>query len=148
MKFFGYLILIIFIIFLLTMIRQGPYIFERGTNYFINISDLKFNINELYIKKGDTIEFINYDQIRHTVVNDEPTIPNSDLLYQYDNYKHTFRKEGNFIFYSSLYPKMKPITIIVEETIKGRDFYSEIYDNIIIIFKEIINSLKFLKIKK
>ena len=130
MDFFGYLILIIFIIFLLQMIKEGPFIFQTGKRYFIDIKDIQFNINKLYIKKGDTLEIINYDQFRHSIVTKDNIIPNSGLLYQYDRYSHTFNRNGTFIFSSSLYNKMEDLIIIVEEPIKGNNYYNEIKSNL------------------
>lgn len=141
--YFGYLILIIFIIFLLHMIKEGPFIFQTGTKYFIPITDLNFDVNNITIKKGDTIEFVNYDQIRHTVITDDQIIKNSDLLFQYDIYKHTFRREGIFTFKSSLYKNMDPIIVTVEETPKGRSFYNEIFSNIINFIKELFSTILF-----
>ena len=50
-------------------------------------------------------------------------ISNSGLLFEFDTAKHTFNREGKFIFSSSLYDNMDDLTIIVKETLKGRQLY-------------------------
>lgn len=143
LSYFGYVILILFIIFMLQMVREGPFIFEKGTTHYIQIKDLKFNITELKIKQGDTVEIINFEQFRHSIIVDDPTINNSELMLQYDKYRHTFNKEGTFVFKSSLYDNMNTLTVIVEETTKGRAFYGEILTNLGNFVKEFIKTILF-----
>ena len=80
LNYFGYLFLMIFIMFLFRMINEGPFIFEKGIKHFVNITDLAFDVKELQIKQGDTVVWTNYDQIRHTVTNDEDIV-NSGILF-------------------------------------------------------------------
>lgn len=140
LNFYGYLFLIIFIIFLFQMVREGPYIFHTGTKHFVNIKDLKFDINELNIEIGDTVIWTNYDQIRHTIINDDAKINNSSILFEFDKYEHTFNKEGIIVFQSSLYEKMPDMNVRVIKTTKGKDFYNEIFDNLIDFIKSIIQT--------
>jgi len=143
LDYFGYVFLIIFIIFLLNMVNKGPFIFERGVRHFINIKDIEFDVNQLKIKQGDTIVMTNYDQFRHSIITDDTVIKNSGLLFEFDTYQHTFNREGVFTFSSSLYGKMDDLTIIVEETTKGREFYNEIGNNILNFIKEFFSSIWF-----
>jgi plastocyanin len=148
MRLLGYILLTLFLIYLITRIEKGPYIFYSGVTHFIDIKDIKFQkkdkkILNYTIGRGDTIEFTNYDQIRHTVVNDEVHIPNSEILYQYDNYTHTFKKEGVFKFYSSLYKNMEPLNIIVYQTEKKSEYYKTFFGNLFEFIPSII--IKILK---
>ena len=142
LSYFGYLFAMIFVMFLFRMINEGPFIFERGVKHFVNIDKLAFDVKELKIKQGDTVVWTNYDQIRHTVVNNEDII-NSDMLYQYDTYSYTFNQQGEIVFKSSLYDNMTPMTISVEESKKGKAFYSTIGNNLINFVKEFFGSVWF-----
>ena len=143
LDYFGYLFLFIFILFMLQMIKEGPFIFLTGTKHFVNIKDLDFDIKKLNIKNGDSVVWTNYDQIRHTVINDDGKINNSEILYEYDKYTHTFHREGNYKFYSSLYDNMDSMTVNVEKSLKGKNFYGEIFGNIGTMIKEIIGTTLF-----
>ena len=143
LDYFGYLVAIIFVIFMLNMINKGPFIFQRGVKHFVNIKDIQFDVNELTIKQGDTVVFTNYDQFRHSIITDDLVIPNSKLLFEFDTFQHTFNREGKFVFSSSLYNKMDDLTITVEETLKGRQFYDEIAGNLINFIIEFFSSIWF-----
>ena len=143
LSYFGYVIMILFVVFMLQMVREGPFIFERGTTHFIQLTNMNFNVTDLSIKQGDTIEIVNYDQYRHAITVNDPTINNSELMQQYDKYRHTFHKEGTFVFKSSLYDAMNTLTVTVEETTKGRAFYGEIIENVINFIKELLRTILF-----
>ena len=143
LDYFGYLFLFIFVLFMIQMVNDGPFIFHSGTKHFVNIDDLQFDIKKLNIKKGDTVVFTNYDQIRHTIINDNQKMNNSEMLYQYDKYSYTFHQEGSFEFYSSLYENMERIVVNVEKSLKGRSFYGEIGSNIVTLIKEFFGSIIF-----
>jgi plastocyanin len=155
MRILGYILFVLFIIYLISRIEKGPYIFYSGITHFIDIRDIKFQkkdrkITNYIIDRGDTIEFTNYDQIRHTVVNDEVHIPNSKILYQYDSYTHAFKKEGMYKFYSSLYKNMEPIYIKVSETKKKSKYYETFLRNLFefipsMIIKIVVNIISLIK---
>lgn len=143
LDYFGYIIFIIFILLMLNMVNKGPFIFQRGIKHFINIKDIQFDIRELTIKQGDTVVFTNFDQFRHSIITDDTIINNSGILYEFDTYTHTFGREGIYEFASSLYPKMEKLLITVEETQKGRQFYSEIFNNLYNFIVEFIETFLF-----
>ncbi len=143
LNYYGYLFLFMFIIFMVQMIKEGPFIYISGTKHFVNIKGLQFDIKNLNIKNGDTVVWTNYDQIRHTVVNDDGKINNSNILYEYDKYTHTFRREGTFKFYSSLYDNMDKMTVNVGKSLKGKNFYGEILSNIGTMIKAVIGTTLF-----
>lgn len=143
LTYFGYLFLFIFIMFMIQMINEGPFILHSGNKHFVNISDLKFDIDRLNITKGDTVVWTNYDQIRHTITNDSPKINNSEILYQYDKFTYIFHQEGEFTFYSSLYDNMETMTVFVKKSLKGRNFYGEIGGNLVTMVKEFFGSILF-----
>ena len=142
LNYFGYLFLMIFIMFLSRMINEGPFIFKKGIKHFVNIKDLAFDIKELQIKQGDTVVWTNYDQIRHTVTNDEDII-NSRIIFPLDTYTYTFNQQGKILFKSSLYKNMDPMIVYVKESKKGKQFYSAIGNNLINFVKEFFGSIFF-----
>ena len=143
LEFFGYIILLMFVIFMLQMINEGPFIFKSGNIHYVNIKEMKFDIEKLVIKKGDTVVWTNYDQFRHTVINDSPSINKSDILYEYDKYMHTFNSTDTIKLRSSLYKNMPEMIIYVQDITKGKSFYNEIINNISIFIKKIISTFIF-----
>ncbi len=143
LNFYGYVIALAFFIYLLHLINKGPYIFGTGTVHYVNIKDLRFNVEFLDINRGDTVEFRNYDQIRHSIVNTDMVIPNSGILYEYDTYKYTFYREGRITFKSSLYDNMNTIQINVTEVPQGQGFYKEMVDNTGTLLASIVSSIVF-----
>jgi len=102
--FIGWLIIAVFIMYLIHLMKIGPYIRKIGTKYFIDIKNLQFSLNDVTIGVGDSIEFINYEEnVRHVICIDDPMFVNSNLLLQYDSIRYTFTSPGTFTFYSSLY---------------------------------------------
>ena len=82
---------------------------------YIHIKNLAFDTHESTVKinVGDTIEFKNNDEVRHTIISTSPYIPNSRLLYPKDKFHITFWVKGTYSLFSSLYNNMKPINIVV-----------------------------------
>ena len=138
---FGKIIFIAFIFFLAEMIKQGPFIFQSGKKYFINILDLEFDRKNLDIKTGDTVVWTNYDLIRHSVINNFPDIPNSNMLFPFDKYEHTFNKPGVVQFKSSLYDNMRDMTVNVEQLIKRDSYYKELFSNLFNFMKEFYKTI-------
>lgn len=138
---FGKIIFIAFIFFLVEMIKKGPFIFQTGKKYFINILDLEFDQKSLDIKTGDTVVWTNYDLIRHTVINNFPDIPNSNILFPFDKYEHTFNRPGVVQFKSSLYDNMRNMSINIEQTIKRDSYYKQLFSNIFDFIKEFSKSI-------
>ena len=122
--------------YIISRIEKGPYIFAKGVTHFIDIKNIMFQrknkkILNYVISRGDTVEFTNYDQIRHTIINDKEHIPNSEMLHQFDNYTHTFKNAGTYKFYSSLYKNMEPLYISVNEVKKSKEYYKTFIENLI-----------------
>jgi plastocyanin len=140
-RFLGYMILVVFILLLLDRIDKGPFIYQSGTTHFINIKDLQFDKSVLNIKAGDRVVFTNYDNFRHSIINNNPNINNSKLLMSFDKYEHTFSKPETILFSSSLYDNMNTTKIIVEEVVRGNSYYNSLKNNLINLVKTIIDSI-------
>lgn len=125
--FAGKILIIIFIIFLVRMAIDGPFIFSTGNKHVIEIVDFKFNKNHLKIKKGDKVSFVNKDQIRYTITNEHPLIPNSKILYKRDKFEHIFNHDfGKVEFNTSLYKGVEPIIIEQEKTFVKKPYFKQL----------------------
>lgn len=135
MNFFKFLLYSFIIIFLYIRLKSGPYIYQSGKKYYIDIKNHNFNIEELNIRKGDTLIFTNKDQIRHTVTTKNMNIENSEILFQYDTFEVTINKANIIlVFESSLYQNMNKLKVNVS------DIYND--DNSYNIFKKNLLTLK------
>ena len=133
--FAGKIIIIIFIIFMIRMAIDGPFIFSTGNKHVINIVNFKFDKNELKIKKGDKVVFVNKDQIRYNIVNDNDLIPNSKILYQRDQYAHTFNHDFDRVeFNTSLYNNVEPVIITQDKTFVKKSYFEHIKETIMGLF--------------
>ena len=113
-------IIIIFIVLMLSMIQYKRHQIpsklmniSRKINVKHNIYTVhrKFSKTQFNIHTDDTVIFTNKDIVRHQIINDHASIPNSSLLYPGDSFEITFRNAGKYIFYSPLYNEMDQCTI-------------------------------------
>ena len=111
MNFYKFLIIIIFLIYLYNRLNKGPYISQSGKYWKIIIYNNNFDKKLLNIKKGDIVEFINKDQIRHTIKTNNMSIQNSPILFQNDTWEFKLETDNDVIFESSLYNNMNKIII-------------------------------------
>ena len=118
MNFYKFLIIIIFLIYLYNRLNKGPYISQSGKYWKIIIYNNNFDKKLLNIKKGDIVEFINKDQIRHTIKTNNMSIQNSPILFQNDTWQFKLETDNDVIFESSLYSNMNKITIKGQSDIK------------------------------
>jgi len=111
MNFAKFFIIILFLIYLYNRLDKGPYISQSGKIWVILIQNHNFDKSSLKIKKGDIIEFINKDQIRHTIKTNNLNVENSPILFQNDTWQYQSNNENDIIFESSLYNNMNKIVI-------------------------------------
>ncbi|SVD60195.1 uncharacterized protein METZ01_LOCUS413049, partial [marine metagenome] len=93
----GVICIILFILYLIKVLKNGPYItnFGKGDSSRVHIIKInkanlvtkfgnailsQFNPSNINIKMGDTVKFINEDVLRHTVEIGNENIPNSNIL--------------------------------------------------------------------
>jgi len=108
LNFVGYLFLIMMLFVLYNASETRPFIFKNNVLKKININRDSFEPNDISVNLGDEIMWKNMDHVlRHTVVNDDPLIRNSDVLLKGKEFKVIFDRPGEYIFYSSLYPEFE-----------------------------------------
>ena len=72
----------------------------------IRIDNFAFSPTELKVSAGTTVEWINRDDIPHTVVSDDKTTFKSKALDTDDKFSYTFTKPGTYSYFCSVHPKM------------------------------------------
>ena len=72
----------------------------------IKIDNFAFSPTELKVATGTTVEWINRDDIPHTVVSDDKTTFKSKALDTDDEFSYTFTKPGTYTYFCSVHPKM------------------------------------------
>jgi plastocyanin len=71
----------------------------------VSIDNFSFNPKQLAVKAGDTVTWVNHDDIPHTVVS--PTIPlRAKVLDTDERVSFTFTTPGSFTYFCSLHPMM------------------------------------------
>ena len=135
----GVICIILFILYLIKVLKNGPYItnFGKGDSSRVHIIKInkanlvtkfgnailsQFNPSNINIKMGDTVKFINEDVLRHTVEIGNENIPNSNILQSGDEFNVTINQEDDIPFRSSLYKDMNRGLIEVIPRKKGSDF--------------------------
>ena len=78
----------------------------------IKIDNFAFSPTELKVSAGTTIEWINRDDIPHTVVSDDKTTFKSKLLDTDETFSFTFSKSGTYDYFCSVHPKMTAKVIV------------------------------------
>ncbi len=75
-------------------------------NYDVHIKDFKFSTSNLSIKKGDTINFINDDQVDQKILLSgfPPIVVQSETSHAFDT--SIFRSGNSYEFYSDIYPTL------------------------------------------
>lgn len=86
---------------------------EAVTVHTVEISNFAFSPDKLEINEGDTVTFINKDEVGHTATADNEDF-DTGILAQNDSKKITFSKAGEFSYYCAPHPGMKG-TIVVKE---------------------------------
>lgn len=142
MNFFKFLLYATFIIILFMRLRSGPYIYQSSKKHVINIDKHNFDKPKITIKKGDTLVFVNKDQIRHTIKTNNKFIENSPILFQNDIWEISINTESKqVIFESSLYENMNKVYVEVEEIFKDQSAQNKFRNNLLNLKKE-ANNLK------
>jgi plastocyanin len=142
MNFYSFFLAIIFIIYLYDRLNKGPYITQGGVRWEVPISNHQFEKSTLNVKQGDIIEFINKDQIRHTIKTNNLDIKNSPILFQNDTWIYQCQNANDVKFESSLYSNMNTITIIVKGEKNVKSVKKELKTNITGISNVIKKKLK------
>lgn len=83
-----------------------------GMNSEVKIDNFSFAPGEMTIAKGTTVNWVNRDDIPHTVVSDDKTSFKSKPLDTDDKFSYTFSKEGTYTYFCSIHPKMTAKVVV------------------------------------
>ena len=132
LNFIGILVIVMILFILYDASEKGPFIFKNSKTHKILIDRMGFIPKQKTINLGDEITWQSTDHVlRHTVVNDDPFLRNSEVLLRGDEFKIIFDRPGEYKFYSSLYDEFKPGLVIVKEVRKGSEFRGKLKDNVV-----------------
>jgi plastocyanin len=77
----------------------------------VNISNFAFDPLSVTIKVGQTVTWVNQDNVAHTVVADDSSWA-SDNLQTGAAFSHTFTTAGTFPYHCSIHPSMKGTVVV------------------------------------
>ncbi|WP_337101394.1 cupredoxin domain-containing protein [Paenibacillus sp. YIM B09110] len=92
--------------------KETPTDKPAGQVHIVEIVNFAFSPAELTVKAGDSVKFINKDEVGHTATADDKTFDTGKLDLDQAN-EIIFANEGEFSYYCLPHPAMKG-TIIVE----------------------------------
>jgi len=72
----------------------------------VKIDNFSFAPTPLTIQAGTTVQWVNRDDIPHTVVSDDKTTFKSKPMDTDENFSYTFSKPGTYTYFCSIHPKM------------------------------------------
>jgi plastocyanin len=77
-----------------------------GAGTQVKIDNFTFAPVALTIPVGTTVQWVNRDDIPHTVVSDDKSTIKSKVLDTDDQFSYTFTKAGTYSYFCSIHPKM------------------------------------------
>ena len=115
LQFLGFVIIffIILVVYELSRYSNAKYLTSGRNVHLITFSNKKWSKSVVDIREGDMVVWKNLDNIRVQVTNNYDTIPNSELLDNYDEYAHIFLKAGKYVFQTPLYRTVGNVTVRV-----------------------------------
>jgi len=84
----------------------------RAETIEVKIDNFTFNPKQITVHPGDTVTWVNHDDIPHTVTSKTQAF-RSKALDSDDKFSFTFTTPGTFAYFCSLHPMMTG-TIVVE----------------------------------
>ena len=84
----------------------------RAAEIEVKIENFTFNPQQITVKAGDTVTWVNHDDIPHTVTS-KTLLFRSKAMDTDDKFSFTFAKPGSYPYFCSLHPHMTG-TIVVE----------------------------------
>lgn len=77
----------------------------------VNLANLKFNPAELTVKRGTTVEWVNGDDVPHTVTAQDRSF-RSGTMEKGKSYRHTFDRPGRYPYFCEFHPFMKGTVVV------------------------------------
>jgi plastocyanin len=98
----------------LKSVAQSPVpLISSSRQATVSIDDFKFTPRELSVSVGDTVTWINRDDVPHTATSkDDPGTFDSKALDTDDKYSFTFTKPGTYSYYCKVHTHMTASIIV------------------------------------
>jgi amicyanin len=84
----------------------------QAANVEVKIDNFTFNPKQVTVKAGDTVTWVNHDDIPHTVTS-KTLVFRSKAMDTDDTFSFTFATPGSYAYFCSLHPMMTG-SIVVE----------------------------------
>jgi len=84
----------------------------RAATIEVKIDNFSFNPKQVTVKAGDTVTWVNHDDIPHTVTSSTKVFK-SNALDTDDKFLFTFTTPGSYLYFCALHPHMTG-SIVVE----------------------------------
>ena len=85
---------------------------DDGRQTEVKIDNFSFAPGEITVAKGTSVNWVNRDDIPHTVVSDDKTTFKSKPLDTDEKFSYTFGKEGTYTYFCSIHPKMTAKVVV------------------------------------
>ena len=92
-----------------SMVAAGP---ARADEVEVSVDNFTYNPQQITVKAGTTVVWINHDDIPHTVTS-KTGVFRSKALDTDDKFSFTFATPGTFLYFCALHPHMTG-SIVVE----------------------------------
>ena len=83
-----------------------------GATVTINIEDYEYSKKSVTIKKGQTVKWVNKDEMKHNATSSKSGGPKGKLLAKGKSYTWTATKRGTFKYICTPHPFMKGTVIV------------------------------------
>jgi plastocyanin len=78
---------------------------QNRSGYNVNIQNMAFNPNIVYIQTGTTVYWVNKDLTTHRVVSDSGVFDSGNLTNG-QSFNYTFTQAGNYTYHCAIHPSM------------------------------------------
>jgi amicyanin len=86
---------------------------ENAVSNEVIIDNMSFKLEEITIKKGQTVTWVNKESLDHNVNSNDGTF-SSGILSRNEKYSFTFNNIGSYEYYCSIHPMMVGKVIVTE----------------------------------
>lgn len=93
---------------------QGSQRLITDNTISVSIQNLNFMPQEIIIRKGTKVIWINGDNISHQIISDDEELFKSDALSTGNTFSFTFDKTGEFSYHCKIHPSMTGKIDVVE----------------------------------
>lgn len=88
---------------------------QAGQTVEVNIADYRFQPQEIRIKPGDTVRWVNREKrTSHSVIFPDGRTAESERLFPDEHWEHTFPQAGSFPYRCGPHPEMTGVVHVAD----------------------------------